>query len=259
MSYPGVDLADEDEMNPVGTQDSSASEPQRFIEQDDPTGKHDKILVPQPEKPTPPKLSKEQLKAAVDEMFEVTDAWAPRQTKIKFKIDCPSGQTALVKHLDTMDLIEVGLIEELDFFTRRLFPRKLDPSGNPVDDDDENNETLWQALRDPEKRRRFFDMTGKLMAAAAIRPKIIFDGVFVKGEKVVFGYQLSQEERKEKDIFVPHLKKGETYAGAIDFADRMAFFHELNRPLKQIEPFRPESAVVLQDMDGVERPGSEAE
>lgn len=244
MSYPGVDPGDVQTLNPVGTQENSSGEPQVIISRD--------------EKPTPPKLSKEQLKAAVDEMFEVTDAWQPRQTKVKFKIECPSGQTALVKHLDTMDLLEAGLIEELDFFTRRLFPRKIDPSGNPVDDPD--NETLWQSLRDPEKRRRFFDMTGKLMAAAAIRPKIVFDGVIVVNEKVVFGYQLSEEDQKEKlSEPVPALKKNETYAGAIDFADRMAFFHELNRPLKQIEPFRPESAVVLQDLDGSQGHGGKTE
>lgn len=238
MSYPGVDLADEETVNPVGTQESSASEP----------------------KPNPLIVSKDEVKKAVSEMFAVTDAWQPRQTKVKFKIECPSGQTALVKHLDTMDLLEAGLIEELDYFTRRLFPRSIDPSGNPQEAKNEENETLWQALRDPEKRRRFFDMTGRLIAAAAVRPSIVFDGVVIKDDKVVFGYQLSEEDQKEKlGDLIPTLKKNQTYAGAIDFADRMAFFHELNRPLKQIEPFRPESAVVLQDLAGSEGDGDKAE
>ena len=242
MSYPGVDPGDVQTMNPVGAQEQSPGEPKL------------------PETPTPPKLLKEQVRQEVmDEMFAVTDAWKPREA-LKFKIECPSGQVALVKHLDTMDLIEYGLVEELDFFTRRLFPKAIDPSGNPVEDDSEENETLWQALRDPEKRCRFMDMTGKLMAAASVKPKIVHDGVAVIDEKVVFGHQL--KIKKYQEIFdapKPRLKEGETYSGAIDFADRMAFFHELNRPVKQIEPFRPESADVLQNMAGSEGNGSEAQ
>lgn len=232
---------EEKEANPVGTQDSSDA------------GKKEDL--------------NQAVEKAVTDMFTVkTDAWKPR-VLVKFKIDCPSGQTALVKHLDTLDLLEYDLIEELDFFTRKLFPLNIDASGNPVEAQEQIEETIWGALKNPEKRCRFLDMTGKLMAAASIRPHIIHDGVAVvpvqgsDTEKTTkFGYEMSAKEQAEVlEKPVPRLGDNEVYSGYIDFADRMAFFQELNRPLSMIEPFREESTAVLQDLAREQSDGSEAE
>jgi hypothetical protein len=199
----------------------------------------------------------EELKAAVAEairdQFAVTDSWKPRQV-VKFVVDCPSGQKALVRHLDTMDLVRADLVEELDFFTKKLFPSSLDAQGNPQDRDDDK--TIWSMLGDPEKRCRFLSMTNKLMATACVKPRIIHDGVAIitneNGEKTdVFGCQVESIDEQIK-LFgkpVPVLREGECYAGAIDFADRMAFFSELNKPLAAIEPFRGESDAVLASME----------
>jgi hypothetical protein len=234
MSYPSVEPADDGEMNPVGTQDSSVG--------------NTKIV----------ELPKEELDKAVgkalDDMFAVSDAWKPRM-RVKFKIVCPSGQTALVKHLDTLDLLEHDLIEELDFFTRKLFPISIDLSGNPVDAKEQAEQSIYAALADPEKRKRFFDMTGKLMAAASVKPKIIHDGVVVhtdkEGSKTTrFGYEIKSVDNQVKLLGKPlqPLKDGEVYSGYIEFADRMAFFQELNRPLSSIEPFREKADALLQDL-----------
>lgn len=252
MSYPGVDPGDVKQMNPVGTQDASSGEPIPFSEKPDPTGKFDKVLEPKPD-------FEAEVKKAIDEMFSVTDAWAPKQI-VKFKVDLPSGQTVLLRHLDAMDLIEHDLIEELDFFLRRLFPKDIDPSGNPVEHD-ENDETLFSALRDPQKRRRFMEMTGRLLEISAVRPKVIHDGVAVIDGKVVFGYQMTtaqQLEHFKKPIPKITDPKNESYSGPVDFADRLHVFQELNKPLKVIEPFR-ESSIMLQDMAGSEGYGGEAE
>jgi len=203
---------------------------------------------------------------AMENMFAVNaNAWAPRMV-VKFKIECPSGQTALVKHLDTLALLEFDLVEELDFFTRKLFPANVDAAGNIEEAKAQAEENIWGALKDPEKRRRFLDMTGKLMAAASVDPIIVHDGVAVKTEgngkkRTVFGYELSSQEQIE--IWgkpVEALPVGNAvYSGYVDFADRMTFFQELNKPLGLIEPFREEQAAVLQDMARSEGHGPETE
>lgn len=244
MSYPGVDPGDVQTMNPVGTQEHSSGEPQKVPADFTAPASEDEV--------------KAQVAKAVSEMFTV-DSWKPKDA-VRFKLEFPSGQVALLRHLGTMDLIEYDLVEELDFFARKLFPASIDPSGNPIEHTEEN-ETLMQALRDPEKRRRFMELTGKLVAAASIDPKVIHDGVAVIDGKVVYGYQMTPEQQTEHlQRTVPKLndEAHESYSGAITFEDRMALFHELNKPLKMIEPFRPEQDSVLQNLAGVEGHGSEA-
>lgn len=185
---------------------------------------------------------------AIQDQFAVTDAWKPKRV-FKFVINCPSGQKVLVKHLDTMDLVKANLIEEMDFFMKKLAPKELDDQGNPVDS--ESPETIWAVLRDPEKRCKFLDLMNRLMAAASLKPKIVNDGVVLvtnhQGEKEeVFGYQVKSIDKQIK-LFgkpIPKLKEGEAYAGVIGFPDRMEFFTQLNKPLELIEPFREQASSV---------------
>lgn len=265
MSYPGVDPDETVMTNPVGTQEVSSGNPeleaevQRRLKQVIETG------VPYQE----PSVSsvKNEVHKAVSDMFAPTDAWQGKEEKVQFKHEFPSGQTALIQYLGTMDLVEYGLVEELDFFTRKLFPANIDQSGNPVEAE-EKSETLLQSLSDPEKRARFLDLTGKLLAAASIRPSIVHDGVIVREDeegkqKVVFGYQAINWPIDEQVKFfgapIARKKDGQVYSGPIGFEDRMSLFHALNQPLRQIEPFRDEPATVLPDLAGVEGNGGSAE
>lgn len=205
---------------------------------------------------------------AVEDMFALkADAWRPK-TIVKFVIDLPSGQRALVKHLDILDLAAYNLVETLDFFMRKLFPSSIDQSGNPVEE--KSNESLWQALGDINKRKSFLGSTGKLIAAASISPKIVYDGVAVvevvdeetgnKRKVLKFGHELTTQEQ------IDHFKKpidplpeGAAYAGYIGFGDRIVFFQELNKPLGMIEPFREGSNASVQDLARSEGPGGETE
>lgn len=213
----------------------------------------------------------EELKAALREVvrdeFAVTDAWQPREI-IKFVVNCPSGQRALVKHLDTMDLLQYDLIEEMDFFSKKLFPSSFDPAGNPSELTPEIETNIWTVLRDPEKRCRFIKLLNRMMTAASVRPKIVDDGVALVDDpreegskKLVFGYQVKSID-KQIELFgkpVPKLKEGQCYAGPIDLGDRMAFFSELNKPLGMIEPFRKQQDAVLASVEPVQSVGSPAE
>lgn len=206
------------------------------------------------------------IKDAVDDMFAVSEVWKPKMV-VKFKLECPSGQNVLVKHMDILDLAAADLVEDMDTFSKKLFPSRFDDQGNPVDEDEKSG-SIWKTLKDPEKRLKFLDMTNRLMEIGAVRPRIINDGVALvtdpeTGRKeTTFGYRMTMDEQLE------HLKKpvetltdprNQAYAGSIGFADRMAFFVELNKPLGMIEPFRAESAIVLEGMESGERVGSTSE
>lgn len=209
---------------------------------------------------TSPEDLEKAVKEAVDDMFAVSNVWAPKVV-VKFKIDCPSGQTALVKHLDILDLASVGLVEDMDLFTKKLFPSKFDDQGNPVDE--KESETIWDTLKDVEQRKKFLDMTGRLMSIASVKPKVVDDGVVIvtneDGSKVTkFGHQLDMDQQLEhfgKPIPTLEDPKREAYAGYIGFADRMSYFVELQKPLGAIEPFREGSADVLESMESGERVG----
>ena len=269
MSYPGVDPTDAHETSPVGAQGASVGVKEVELPNDPVVDPQVKAQV-KAEVAGNPDLQ-QSVKQAVEDMFAVNEsAWAPKQI-LKFVVECPSGQKVLVKYLGTLDLLEYDLVEELDFFTRKLFPVDIDLSGNPVEAQEAAEQTIWAALRDPEKRRRFLDMTGKLMAAACVKPRVVHDGVVLvddtdpdgnpTSEKVTrFGYQLDLSQQLEhfKKPLAPLPANG-IYSGYVDFADRMTIFQELNKPLGMIEPFREESLAVLQDMARGEGSGGEAQ
>lgn len=217
--------------------------------------------------PTEKPINKDDLdkvvKEAVDDMFAVSNVWQPKEI-VKFKIECPSGQRALVRHLDILDLAGAGLVEDMDSFSKKLLPNRFDDQGNPVEADEEAS--IWKVLEDIKKRHKFVDMTGRLMSVASVRPKIINDGVAIvkdpatDEDTLVYGYQMTVQEQIERlGKPIPPLKDGQTYAGAIGFADRMSFFVELNKPLGMIEPFRDEQATVLANLEPGEGTGVQTE
>lgn len=257
---------EETKTKPVGTQGSSEGKSKGSIKEASDKTHDDAISGGEFDADADFKAAVEK---AVAEMFDLNEkAWQPK-TIVKFKIECPSGQSVLAKHLDTLDLLSYGLIEEMDFFTRKLFPPSIDASGNP--EEEAEPESIWKSLRDPKKRQRFLDMTGKLAAISSVKPSLAHDGVAVvpeldedgesTGRQITkFGYQMTMEEQLEyfkKPI--PKLKDGQAYTGYLSFNDRMTYFQELNRPLSLIEPFREGSVALLQNLARSEGHGGEAE
>lgn len=264
MSYPGVDLDETETTKPAETQVVSSGENKL---DDTPPLSKEQIAERKRKKLARQNRSRENEKPAVTPEFEaavadavknqfaVTDEWKPAKV-VKFLVECPgSGQKVLLKHLDPMALLNYDLIEEIDFFSRKLFS----PSGN---DADSVAESIWASFRDPEKRLRFLSMTGRLMAVASVKPKIVFDGVALVNEKdedgnetgevlAVFGHQV-EGAKEQLELFgklVPPLKEGQAYAGAIGFGDRMAIFQALNQPLSVIEPFRERPDAIVESVE----------
>ena len=267
MSYPGVEPTDVQTMEPVGTQATSVGVPPTpnpllaKAAQD----MHESALR-NPEFVAPPQgANLDHLVAkAVDDMFALKDTWQPKNTEpVKFVIHCPSGQTVLAKHLTTMDLLEASIIDEIDFFSKKLLP-KLDPAGNPVEDDDAGA-PLWTLMKDVEKRKRFFTMLNKLVDIAVLKPNVIDDGVEIATRDDGTQFLINGADMKPEDYqrvfgkILPALGPNETYASAVDFGDKMAIFGELNKPLAVIEPFREESPNGTTSLEHSQGNGSEAE
>lgn len=254
MSYPIDPAGSNPQPNPVGTQEQPAGDFKAFSQ-----GLHEAALNREDiQEALENKELQANVKQIMEDMFAVTDAWKPKNI-IKFIIDCPSGQRCLAKHLDTMDLIGADIIEEIDFFTKKLFPNELDAQGNPVERTVEDAEaSIWGVLRDLDKRKRFFGLLNSLLTIGIVKPKVIDDGVVryideTGTETVAYGSQLTPEEQLELlGHKIPALKSGEVYGGAIDFADKMTIFAELNKPLALIQPFRQEQDVMLASMEPVQ-------
>lgn len=217
MTDTDVNPAVAQQMNPVVGQDVPAGNP----------------LFQQPQQLNVEQFKQEIVQAVTDQ-FAVT-GWGTPSSDVKFVIECPSGQRCLAKHLNTIDLIEADLIEEVDIFTKQLFPASFDPAGNPIEpQQDSSNSSFWTTLKDVEKKVRFFRLLHKLLAISIVKPRVIDDGVEV--------YVDENGERKLRfGISARPLRPGEVYASAIDFADKLTIFAELNKPLELIQPFREES------------------
>lgn len=248
MSQPQTAPA-EFSANPVETQDDSAGgEPQARSIVEDEIKDATKF--------------KEAVNKAVREQFSVTDAWKPK-VGIRFFVQFPSGQDALVKHLDPMDLVKHRLLDDLNNFQKTLFPSELDDTGRPVD---KKGKSLQEILTDVDDRVSWFDMTNRLLTAALSKPEVINDGVAKwippgkTDEEEVFGYQVEDPE-KQIELFgklVPKLVEGQAYAGTIGVGDRMTIFNEVNKPLGMIQPFR-ESPVGAEDTPTVQVDGDSTE
>lgn len=252
MSQDTDTLTETVKTNPVGAQEVSSEivppKVKRAKETDD--GDVDFATTPEFEKA---------VEEAVKTQFDVKpDSWGIR-TVFKFMLDFPSGQRALVKHLHQTDLVRYDLLEELDFFTKRLFPPAYDASGKPIEPEEGERTDIYATLRDPEKRLRFYELTNKLLAVAMIKPQVINDGVAIihdddlDQDVEVFGHEVTDID-KQIELFGKPVRPlddsiNQSYAGTIPFSDRMYLFHALNQPLEQIEPFREGPDAMLEDLE----------
>lgn len=141
--------------------------------------------------------------------------WRKKKRQKKNEVVCPSGEKCLLKQLDIADIIEAGLINDLDMFSKKLFPQKLDPAGNPIEEE-EAEDSIWSLLADDEKRTFFFNLMNKLIVLGVADPVV----------------KMSEEGLEEEEISVEW----------IELNDRMFLFNVLMEPINKIAPFRGEQA-----------------
>lgn len=146
--------------------------------------------------------------------------WRSQSKKKRGKeIDCPSGERCLIRILDIQDIINAGLLGDLDLFSKKLFPKKLDEAGRPVEDeetDSPDEESIWGILADDEKREFFFSLMEKLIVMGVADPKVV----------------PSSQEPEEDEISCEW----------IELNDRLFLFNTLMEPINTIAAFRPGQA-----------------
>lgn len=163
------------------------------------------------------------VKKVIHDEFEVVPAWRQKSKDMTFVITCPSGQKCLAKRLNTIDLIEADLLDEIDFFQQKLFSA-VDAQGTPTT---VSSSTFSELLKDPTKRKRLFALLDKLMSVSVVKPKI---------HPVPKSVDITDYQNWDGEA----LPDGEVWANVIDLLDKMYIFGELNKPLDEIDTFRVE-------------------
>jgi hypothetical protein len=151
--------------------------------------------------------------------------WRSQSKKRRGKeVECPSGERCLIRVLDIQDIINAGLLGDLDLFSKKLFPKKLDEAGRPVEDEDDSTdeESIWGILADEEKREFFFSLMEKLVVMGVADPKVV---------------PASQEPEDD-----------EISCEWIELNDRLFLFNTLMEPINTIAAFRQGQAVSVETM-----------
>lgn len=167
--------------------------------------------------PIPEEL-KQAISKAIEDEFAVGDAWSSDR-ELKFVIKCPSGQKCLAKPLNTLDLIDADLLDEIDFFQKKLMMQSGEDEGESAN--------ISKIMKDPVKKKRLFTLLDGLLSMGVIKPTI----------KPVPTFVDISDYRNWKG---PDLPPGEVWANKVDFQDKMFIFNELNKPLDEITTFRVE-------------------
>lgn len=130
------------------------------------------------------------------------------------EVECPSGERCLIRALDIQDIINAGLLSDLDLFSKKLFPKKLDEAGRPVEVEAESDEddSIWVILADENKREFFFGLMEKLIVLGVTDPVVRPAGT--------------------------ELEDDEISADWIELNDRLFLFNVLMEPINQIATFR---------------------
>lgn len=146
-------------------------------------------------------------------------AWAPANNAPK-EVQVPSGQTCLIRKLKMEDIVRLGLVDEMDFFSNEF--------GNdaPEDTTDEQAEaTMIDLMKDDSKFKRVMKTIDAVLVDAIVAPKIWRD---------------PKDESKRQDDRV--------YISYIDMSDKMALFPFAFSGFSGIQPFRLESEAGVGDV-----------
>lgn len=127
----------------------------------------------------------------------------------RFDIECPSGQLCLARKLQMEDIVQLGIIDEMDMFTE--FAAEMTAASGSAKPEDEQSEAALGLMKDKERFAKVVEIVDKVISATVVEPRI---------ERPV------TKDRKGREIPLDpsDFKEGVVYTTYIDFADKMHIF-----------------------------------
>lgn len=169
-------------------------------------------------------------------------------------IVCPSGARCMVRSLDMLDIVEAGLIEQMDSLggivdkdhiqrvqgkTKRKPSDRAPKKLTKAQEEAKNSKQLEDMLRNPSQFAAMDKMLNKVVAATVLEPVIESPYIDIDPEDPSKGERKrTASERLEHTI----------YADSVGFADRMFIFEEVFEGMAGLENFRSGSESDVADV-----------
>lgn len=135
--------------------------------------------------------------------------WGRKAMNETFDISCPSGQLAKVKKLKFEEILDLGILDNLDMFRAILLAQQ-----NTSESAGAAEIKMLEGFQDRDRRNKFLGTVNKIVQAGVVEPKITM---------------LNPEE----------LPEGTVYIGDIDYQDKMFLFSVLYQGrVAQLNQFR---------------------
>jgi len=122
--------------------------------------------------------------------------------KPKFDLDLPSGARVKVEHLEITELLQLGIIDSIDSFSKKLLPAVQDAASSGKSQEEIVGENV---VKDIDQFGDVLKVVDKVVARAIVEPKV----------------HVAPKSKKGKN---PELDPDKFYAHLIPLEDRMAVF-----------------------------------
>lgn len=167
--------------------------------------------------------------------------WSRRDPTFDFVT--PSGQTCLLRNLNTQDFVALGMLDEIDELTKIAGKHINDAEGKP------NGQVIPAEMNDPKVLSGVFSTMDKLLIGVVVRPRIVPDP-----DCVLCGKSLVWHSGPEADhaMELPDPPDGAVYPCFIELVDKMAIIVKVTAPISGLVPFRSGQEEGMGDMESVQ-------
>jgi hypothetical protein len=185
------------------------------------------------------------------------NAWTAEGREREFTTSL--GDVILIRNLEFDDVIELGLIDDLDSLSAIVQTEHLDrvagkkPTKKQQREQEEAaNQTMMSMMKDKEKSEKISNVLTQVVMCCVIEPKIldpyIEDPNAASAKNPTGRRKLEKNERDLKAC----------YADYIGLQDKMRIFSEVFAGMEQLEKFREEPTQGVGDLAAVPSTGDDA-
>lgn len=123
----------------------------------------------------------------------------------RFDIECPSGQLCLARKLQMEDIVQLGIIDEMDMFTD--FAATM---GQAVEDS-KSDQAALDLVKDKERFAKITEIVDKVVSTVVVEPPLV---------------RPIKKDKKGREIPLPtaEFEDGVVYTSFVDFGDKMHIF-----------------------------------